>query len=89
MRIAFSDTRYYVSDPNFGNIPITELLSETYSKLRASLFCPQHVRNKVISFKNKQKFLSVLWILSMVVQPYPLIQSVFKSWMGKEMQCQW
>ncbi|KAL4069893.1 nucleophile aminohydrolase [Scleroderma yunnanense] len=40
LRLAFSDSRYYVTDPKFGHIPVDELLSKEYLAKRASLFNP-------------------------------------------------
>ncbi len=37
MRLAFADTRWYVSDPTFANIPLTTLLSKAYAAERARL----------------------------------------------------
>jgi len=40
LRLAFADTRYYVTDPAFQNVPVDELLSTKYLKERANLFDP-------------------------------------------------
>ncbi|MBI5354604.1 MAG: gamma-glutamyltransferase [Chloroflexi bacterium] len=37
MRLAFADARWYVSDPAFSSIPLTELLSKAYSDERRKL----------------------------------------------------
>lgn len=40
LRIAFADTRYFVSDPSHGSIPVKALLSKEYLKERAKVFDP-------------------------------------------------
>ncbi|MCX6030406.1 MAG: gamma-glutamyltransferase family protein [Chloroflexi bacterium] len=40
MRLAFADTRWYVTDPQFFNIPITQLLSKDYAADRRKLIDP-------------------------------------------------
>ncbi|KAG9287695.1 hypothetical protein G9A89_004098 [Geosiphon pyriformis] len=38
LRLAFADTRYYVADPEFENVPVDQLLSKEYIATRADLF---------------------------------------------------
>jgi gamma-glutamyltranspeptidase/glutathione hydrolase len=40
MRLAFADTRWYVSDPKFNNLPTAELLSKDYAAERRKLIDP-------------------------------------------------
>ncbi len=41
LRLAFADTRWYVSDPQFSDIPLDELLSKSYARERRKLLDPQ------------------------------------------------
>jgi gamma-glutamyltranspeptidase/glutathione hydrolase len=41
LRLAFADTRWYVSDPQYSNIPLDELLSKSYADERRKLIDPQ------------------------------------------------
>jgi len=47
LRLAFADSQYYVTDPDFGNIPVAELLSEKYLASRAELFDPKQTHTVV------------------------------------------
>jgi gamma-glutamyltranspeptidase/glutathione hydrolase len=40
LRLAFADTRWYVTDPQFSNIPLSELLSKEYAAERRKLIDP-------------------------------------------------
>ncbi|KAK1922255.1 putative lincomycin-condensing protein lmbA [Papiliotrema laurentii] len=37
LRLAFADTQYYVTDPEFEHVPVSELLDKEYLKKRAAL----------------------------------------------------
>ena len=41
MRLAFADTRWYVADPAFGDIPIDALLSKDYAAMRRAKIDPR------------------------------------------------
>ncbi|KAG8901236.1 hypothetical protein FRB99_005462 [Tulasnella sp. 403] len=47
LRIAFSDTRYYVADPDVEHIPVKELLSKEYLSSRAKLFDPSKANPEI------------------------------------------
>jgi gamma-glutamyltranspeptidase / glutathione hydrolase len=41
MRLAFADSRWYVTDPNFSSIPLEQLISKDYSAARRKLIDPR------------------------------------------------
>ncbi len=41
LRLAFADARWYISDPQFSNIPLAELLSKEYASARRKLIDPK------------------------------------------------
>ncbi|PCH33847.1 gamma-glutamyltranspeptidase [Wolfiporia cocos MD-104 SS10] len=48
LRLAFADSQYYVTDPNFASIPVTELLSQDYLASRAKLFDSTKTNPKIV-----------------------------------------
>jgi gamma-glutamyltranspeptidase / glutathione hydrolase len=42
LRLAFSDSRWYVADPKFSNVPVQELLSKEYAHERRRMIDPTH-----------------------------------------------
>ncbi|KAH7928509.1 gamma-glutamyltranspeptidase [Leucogyrophana mollusca] len=48
LRLAFADSQYYVTDPEFDYIPVEQLLSKEYLSSRAQLFNPAKADPKVI-----------------------------------------
>ncbi|KIK70866.1 hypothetical protein GYMLUDRAFT_32937 [Collybiopsis luxurians FD-317 M1] len=51
MRLAFSDTQYYVTDPDVAYIPVKELLSKDYLGKRAQLIDPAKTNPQVVHGK--------------------------------------
>lgn len=44
MRLAFADTRWYLADPAFSQVPVHELLSKDYANERRKLIDPNHAK---------------------------------------------
>jgi gamma-glutamyltranspeptidase/glutathione hydrolase len=47
LRLAFTDARWYVSDPAFTNIPIQDLLSKDYAAARRKLLTTQYAARNI------------------------------------------
>ncbi|KAI0067789.1 gamma-glutamyltranspeptidase [Artomyces pyxidatus] len=48
LRLAFADSQYYVTDPEFHHTPVEELLSKKYLASRAALFDPKKTNPQVV-----------------------------------------
>ncbi|KAI0778485.1 gamma-glutamyltranspeptidase [Trametes elegans] len=48
MRLAFADSQYFVTDPQFANVPVEELLSKEYLASRAKLLDPTKTNPRVV-----------------------------------------
>ncbi|KAL5518777.1 hypothetical protein ACEPAH_460 [Sanghuangporus vaninii] len=48
LRLAFADSQYYVTDPDFNHIPVKKLLSKEYLTSRAKLFDPSKTNPRVV-----------------------------------------
>lgn len=48
LRIAFSDTRRYVADPDVVHVPVEALLSPDYARKRAELFLPDRRNTEIV-----------------------------------------
>lgn len=48
LRLAFADSRYYVTDPKFYCVPVDELLSKEYLAKRANLFNPMKANPGIV-----------------------------------------
>jgi len=48
LRLAFADSQFYVTDPEFAHIPVNELLSKEYLAERAKLFDPKKTNPEVV-----------------------------------------
>lgn len=44
LRLAFADSRWYVADPKFSNVPVSELLSKEYARERRKLIDKNRAR---------------------------------------------
>ncbi|KAG9222657.1 hypothetical protein CCMSSC00406_0004571 [Pleurotus cornucopiae] len=47
MRLAFADSQWYVTDPDFGKVPVKELLSKEYLAARAATFDSSKANDKL------------------------------------------
>ncbi|KAL4268090.1 Gamma-glutamyltransferase-like enzyme, partial [Pleurotus pulmonarius] len=47
MRLAFADSQWYVTDPDFGKVPVKELLSKEYLAARAATFDASKANDKL------------------------------------------
>lgn len=54
LRLAFSDSLYYVADPAFVSVPVQGMLSKTYAAERRSLINPNSAAVNIVRLKHFQ-----------------------------------
>jgi gamma-glutamyltranspeptidase/glutathione hydrolase len=61
LRLAYADTAFYVGDPHAQQVPVRELLSQSYAERRAALFRPERALADVPRGAPREESCTVSW----------------------------